>query len=118
MYGGHGTGNEGFAKGHLNPAHVNSFGKTNIRATFTYTNAVPQYGVFNSGQWAVYEKKIAEYIQTECVTKDSSAVMYLLTGPSKFRLKVGAKVPTQDPANPQVTWPFLEITCYFLEKFL
>ena len=67
---------------------------------------------------AVYEKKIAEYIQTECAPRDPSAVTYLLTGPSKFRLKVGATVPTQEATNPQVTWPFLEITCYFLEKIL
>ena len=53
-------------KGHLVPAETYSFSPGYMRSTFTYTNAVPQYGTFNSGQWAVYEKKIRNYAQNTC----------------------------------------------------
>ena len=35
-------------------------------STFTYTNAVPQIAVFNSGQWAQYERRIREYATNNC----------------------------------------------------
>ena len=99
-----GSGPKGIAKGHLNPSKVNSYSQEYMKATFTYTNAVPQYSRFNSGDWYNKgEKKIADYVKNTCAPRDPSAVMYLLTGSSKFRLQVGAKVPTQDPAKPQVT---------------
>lgn len=103
MYHGHGIGKEGFDKGHLNPAHINSFDKQHESATFTYSNAVPQYRHFNRGPWKSFESKIANYVTEQCPGKNrSSAVMYLMTGSSKFRLKVGARKPTQDKGQVKI----------------
>lgn len=103
MYSGLGTGPRGFDKGHLDAAHINSFDKDHVLATFTYSNAVPQYGHFNRGPWSSFEGKIVEYVTTRCAAqRGSSAVMYLLTGTSKFRLQVGSNKPTQDKEAIQV----------------
>ena len=108
MYYGRGKGPQGFDKGHLNPAHINSFDKDHIRATFTYSNAVPQYGHFNRGPWNRYETKIMDYVKSQCAAqRGESAVMYLLAGTSKFRLQVGADKPTQEKETPKVGWLFL-----------
>jgi len=97
MYSGLGTGRKGFDKGHLDPAHINSFDKDHVLATFTYSNAVPQYGFFNRGPWKRFEDKIVDYVTTQCAAQHGrSAVMYLLTGTSKFRVQVGSNKPTQD----------------------
>ena len=71
-------------KGHLVPAQTYSFSKAHFRSTFTFTNAVPQYGTFNSGQWSQYEKKIRKYAET---CSKQGADLYLLTGISERRVK-------------------------------
>lgn len=97
MYHGHGRGKQGFDKGHLNPAYINSFDKKHVLATFTYSNAVPQYGSFNRGLWRKFERKIVNYVTEQCAIKNkSSAVMYLMTGSSKFRLQDGTEKPVHD----------------------
>lgn len=74
-------------KGHLVPAETYSFSEAHLRSTFTYTNAVPQYGTFNSGQWAKYEKKIRDYAKNVCSTKQAD--LYLLTGISDIKIQLG-----------------------------
>ena len=74
-------------KGHLVPAETYSFSVGHLRSTFTYTNAVPQYGTFNSGQWAKYEKKIRNYATNKCSAK--KADLYLLTGISEVTIQQG-----------------------------
>ena len=97
MYRGRGTGPQGIDKGHLDAAHINSYNKDHVIATFTYSNAVPQYGHFNRGAWKRFEDKIVDYVTKQCAAQHGpSAVMYLLTGTSKFRLQVGSYKPTQD----------------------
>lgn len=108
MYHGHGRGKQGFDKGHLNPAYINSFDKKHVLATFTYSNAVPQYGHFNRGPWRTFESKIVKYVTTQC--NKSSAVMYLMTGSSKFRLQVGTEKPVHDKGQIKV--------CYFVDMTL
>lgn len=99
-----GTGPQGFDKGHLNPAHINSFDKQHVLATFTYSNAVPQYSHFNRGPWSSYEDKIVSYVTAQCAgQRGSSAVMYLLTGTSNFRLQLGADEPVQDKESFEVS---------------
>ena len=56
-------------------------------STFTYTNAVPQVGVFNSGQWAQYERKIREYATSTCSTQGGD--LYLITGISEASIQSG-----------------------------
>ncbi|XP_078355032.1 uncharacterized protein LOC144639612 isoform X1 [Oculina patagonica] len=72
-------------KGHLLPAETFSFTKNHLRSTFTYTNAVPQYAAFNSGQWAKYEKKIRKYATNKCSVQGGT--LYLLTGISEVRIQ-------------------------------
>ena len=71
-------------KGHLVPAETYSFSEENIKSTFVYTNAVPQYQTFNSGQWSEYEQKIRNYGKNKCAEKDGD--LYLLTGISDRRI--------------------------------
>lgn len=97
MYRGRGTGPQGIDKGHLDAAHINSYNKDHVIATFTYSNAVPQFGHFNRGAWKRFEDKIVDYVTKQCAAQHGpSAVMYLLTGTSKFRLQAGSHKPTQD----------------------
>ena len=64
------------------------------RSTYQYTNAVPQCGAFNSGQWRVYEGRIRQYA-LQCTTAPTNGIMYLITGVSF----VGVTQPAQ-PARP------------------
>lgn len=68
-------------------------------ATFTYSNAVPQYGKsYNRASWKKYEARIAEYVKKNCAAQ--KGIMYLLTGTSVFHLKVGVDPPTQEAVAP------------------
>lgn len=88
-------------KGHLNPVNINTFDLNHVKATFTYSNAVPQYFGFNRGQWKAFEGRIVNYVQTICAAKrPTGGKMYLMTGTSRFRLQIGAATPTQDPKSP------------------
>lgn len=71
-------------KGHLVPAETYSFSKDHIRSTFIYTNAVPQYATFNTGEWSQYEKRIRDYAQYKC--SKNGGDLYLLTGISEMRM--------------------------------
>jgi len=105
MYSGRGTGHQGFDKGHLDAAHINSFSKDHVLATFTYSNAVPQYSHFNRGSWSSFENKIVNYVTDKCAAQHGpSAVMHLLTGTSNFRLQVGSHKPVQDKEAIVVRW--------------
>ena len=100
LYAGRGTGPHGIDRGHLNPCYINSYDVAYMEATFTYANAVPQYGSgSNRASWKSFEDKIKTYTET-CATKGGT--MYMLTGTSKYRLKAGASQPTQDPTLPAV----------------
>ena len=87
-------------KGHLNPFKINSFDENHAKATFTYSNAVPQYHGFNRGQWQIFEGRIVDYVQNNCAKRPTGGKMYLMTGTSHFRLQIGAATPTQDPMSP------------------
>lgn len=73
-------------KGHLVPAQTYSFSDAHIRSTFTYTNAVPQYAAFNSGQWSEHERMIRNYAEHTC--SKLGADLYLLTGISERRIRL------------------------------
>lgn len=87
-------------KGHLNHVQINSFDQNHVTATFTYSNAVPQYLGFNRGQWKKFEGLIVNYVRNQCAKKPTGGKMYLMTGTSHFRLQIGAATPTQDPNSP------------------
>ena len=67
-----------FHKGHLLPVGIYSFSMGHAESTFTYTNAVPQYGTFNSGIWCTYEGYIRTYAMNTCAPGDGD--LYLITG--------------------------------------
>lgn len=78
-------------KGHLVAA---SYGRGNpslSRATFTYTNVVPQFGNFNSGQWMSAERWLFQYwVKDYCATHNNIPTtgykIYIIVGviPSTF----------------------------------
>lgn len=76
-------------KGHL---IASSYGRaegnpTRAKATFTYTNTIPQCGKFNSGQWATFERRLIRWGRDNCATKNTKNVkMYIIVGaiPSTF----------------------------------
>ena len=50
---------------------------TKIReATFTYTNAAPQYPGFNRGYWADMEEMVKNHIETNCGAENA----FFITG--------------------------------------
>nr|XP_055062641.1 endonuclease domain-containing 1 protein-like [Misgurnus anguillicaudatus] len=62
-----------FHRGHLAPVrHADSQGCSD--ATFTLTNAAPQYSSFNSGQWKKVEQDMASTVKGRCSTA------YIVTG--------------------------------------
>ncbi|CAK6978130.1 endonuclease domain-containing 1 protein-like [Scomber scombrus] len=67
----------GYHRGHLVPVyHRNA--KQCIDATFTLTNAAPQYPKFNSGAWRVAEATVAKTLDTDCLNRGFKA--YIITG--------------------------------------
>lgn len=88
---------EPLSRGHMNPIAINSFNKSFMQATFTLTNAVPQYVASNSGPWQIFEAKIRSYAKDFCGSRARKGTLYLLTGTSEFSLTsdLGRK-PVQD----------------------
>ena len=86
------------SKGHMNPLGINTFDKRFMKATFTLTNAVPQYQTSNSGPWQMFETRIRNYAKT-CGNRRGT--LYLLTGKSGYGLTTDANGQTvQDLAIP------------------
>lgn len=89
------TDNQPLSRGHMNPSGINTFDKSFMKATFTLTNAVPQFETSNSGDWEKFETKIRNYAQNDCGPKGGT--LYLLTGKSRYGLTIGAGGrPVQD----------------------
>ena len=78
-------------RGHMNPSVINSFNNDFMTATFTLTNAVPQFKASNCGPWEEFETKIVDYAKDICGPRGGT--LYLLTGRSENGI-----IP--DPLNP------------------
>lgn len=94
---------QGLTRGHMNPVVLNTFDERFKKATFTYSNAVPQFKVSNGIRWAEFEMRIANYAKT-CGA--GGGTLYLLTGKSKFGLTLDfSGKPVQDT---KISLPFTE----------
>ena len=76
-------------RGHLIAASYGRGIPHRIRASFTYTNSVPQFGTFNSGTWnSLCEQQLRQWTRNNCNTdKDSARIrLYIVVGaiPSTF----------------------------------
>ena len=90
--------NTQLTRGHMNPSGINSFDINFMKATFTLTNAVPQFNASNNGPWQVFENKIEDYAKITCGSQTRQGTLYLLTGRSENGLNAVPK--------PQVTNTF------------
>ena len=84
----------------MNPSAINSFNKDFMTATFTLTNAVPQFKASNCGPWQEFETKIVDYAKDICGPRGGT--LYLLTGRSENGIKPDAQSPykvVQDTSN-------------------
>ena len=70
-------------RGHMNPMEINSFDVNHMKATFTLTNAVPQYAKSNAN-WNIFEQQLSKYAKEVCGPRGGT--LYALTGPSSFGL--------------------------------
>ena len=77
---------EPLSRGHMDPLAINSFDKSFMEATFTLTNAAPQYVASNSGPWQIFEAKVRRYAQNSCGSRSRLGTLYLLTGTSDLGL--------------------------------
>lgn len=85
--------NPKFDKGHMNPDvyHEDDAAK----ATFTLTNAVPQYVLFNRIVWAGMEKVAKDLMLNDCLTQVDTGTPHFITGaiPSEKKLKKKVTIP-------------------------
>ncbi|XP_068691954.1 uncharacterized protein [Montipora foliosa] len=89
------------SRGHMNPSGINSFDQNFMKATFTLTNAAPQFEASNSDLWQTFETRIRTYAKSTCGNSKRGGTLYLLTGTSDFGLKPGsAGKPVQDTTIP------------------
>ena len=67
----------------MNPSGINSFDEDFMKATFTLTNAVPQFEASNSGPWQEFETKIRDYAKNICGPNDGRSEKWNHTRSSK-----------------------------------
>ena len=72
-----------YDRGHLVPVNILRYSDESARATFTYTNCVPQIKGFNRGVWKKYEQKIDKYARRVC--SPNGGTLYLITGTSSVQ---------------------------------
>ena len=53
-------------RGHLIASQYGRGKQARMRATFTYTNVVPQFGVFNQKSWQTFEKRLIAWGKQNC----------------------------------------------------
>ena len=89
-------------RGHLNPAGINDFSAKIWKATYTLSNAAPQYKELNEGQWVNFETLVCNYAK-KCGNTDRQGTLYLLSGTSKIGLEPGTS--TTDPVQKMTQLP-------------
>ena len=82
----------------MNPVGLNTFSKNFMKATFTFSNAVPQFEKSNCGPWELFETRLQKYAKTGCGAQGGT--LYLLTGKSDYGVRIQANSPVQDTTIP------------------
>jgi len=82
------------SRGHMNPLTLNTFDKSFMKATFTLSNAVPQFETSNVGPWHAFETRIRNYAKNTCGPRGGT--LYLLTGKSDYGVRIQGGSPVQD----------------------
>ena len=100
------TDREPLSRGHMNPSGINSFDLNFMRATFTLTNAVPQFEESNRGPWQEFETKIREYAKDICGPRGGT--LYLLTGRSDNGIIADAQNKVVKDTSNRVPKPYLK----------
>ncbi|KAF6725704.1 Endonuclease domain-containing 1 protein [Oryzias melastigma] len=73
------SNDQGYHKGHLYPnSHAPDMDAK--RSTFTLTNAVPQVGSFNCGNWAQMEKRTKCFMEKNCINASGKIEAFVVTG--------------------------------------
>ena len=69
------------ARGHLIAAQYGRGKEARIKATFTYSDAVPQFTPFNSGSWRYGEQGLIKWGRDKCQTGGNIDVrMFIVVG--------------------------------------
>uniref|UniRef100_A0A7M5XCS7 Uncharacterized protein n=2 Tax=Clytia hemisphaerica TaxID=252671 RepID=A0A7M5XCS7_9CNID len=103
--------NSGWDRGHLNPNRFQI--DDDSEATYTLTNAVPQYPGFNSGYWCELEQYTLQAMKTFC----KGGVPYLITGatpgltPKEREMDIGTKLKEK-----QIVIPLMLYTAACCDK--
>ena len=100
------TDGEPLSRGHMNPSVINSFDLNFMKATFTLTNAVPQFEASNSGPWQEFETKIRDYAKNICGPRGGT--LYLLTGRSENGIITDAQNKVVKDTSNHVPKPYLK----------
>ncbi|XP_078357424.1 uncharacterized protein LOC144642334 [Oculina patagonica] len=67
--------------GHLIASQYGKGDKQRMLATFTYTNTVPQFGLFNSGPWQQCESNLVnKWGQNNCATGTQNVKLFIVVG--------------------------------------
>ena len=82
----------------MNPLVLNTFSRSFMKATFTLSNAVPQFETSNNGPWKIFEGRIRDYAENTC--GPLGGTLYLLTGKSNYGVRIQAGRPVQDIITP------------------
>lgn len=92
------TAGSPLSRGHMNPLGLNTFDKAFTKATFTLSNAVPQFETSNSGPWQTFETRIRKYAKQKCGPRGGT--LYLLTGKSDNGVRIQNGIPVRERTTP------------------
>ena len=103
-------------RGHLVASQYGVGDQTLKTATFVYTNAVPQFGDFNSGPWQVAEGALVDWFRNNCVSNGKqNAQMFIIVGVTPSTMPGPSRTPryfgkegfsdNQDDTNYRVNVP-------------
>ena len=67
--------------GHMNPSVMNTFDLNHMAATFTLTNAIPQYEESNKA-WGYYEDQLMRYAKYSCGPRPRGGTLFVVVGSS------------------------------------